>query len=128
MSRYLSALKISENVGVTNLKNLNNLPCEFQKVTCAEPKEPKKPTFASSLGSLGSSPAPFPIKKASNSTDVDVDNAVHFRWLIHYTDRDPVITTFSPEVNHAGALAYSQGAVAAVPVGKESMRRISGVE
>ncbi len=38
-----------------------------------------------------------------------------FRWLIHFSDRDPITVTFSPEVSHAGALACP-GAVAAEPV------------
>ena len=39
-----------------------------------------------------------------------------FRWLIHFTDRDPVEVTFSPMVNHAGALACYPDAVAAEPM------------
>ena len=51
MSRYLSALKISE-------KGIGD-----------EPKKPKQPTFASSLGSLGTRPPPFEINQAANDDD-----------------------------------------------------------
>lgn len=36
-------------------------------------------------------------------------------WLIHFTDRDPVPASFSPEVTHAEALACYPDAVAAEP-------------
>ena len=48
MSRYLSALKVSENIAVEKLKNLKNLP------------------LTSLLGSLGAPPALFEIKQAAN--------------------------------------------------------------
>ena len=40
----------------------------------------------------------------------------HFAWLIHFTDRNPLRVTFSPEVDHAGALACHPDAVAAEPI------------
>ena len=39
-----------------------------------------------------------------------------FRWLIHFTDREPVTATFSPQATHAEALACYSDAVAAEPV------------
>lgn len=36
-------------------------------------------------------------------------------WLIHFTDRDPVTLSFSPEVTHSEALAAYPDAVAAEP-------------
>ena len=42
-----------------------------------------------------------------------------FGWLIHFTDRDLLTVTFSPEVNHAEALANYPRAVAAEPLGGE---------
>jgi hypothetical protein len=36
-------------------------------------------------------------------------------WLIHFTDRDSEVTTFSPEVTHAEALDCYPDAVAAEP-------------
>ena len=53
--------------------------------------------------------------QAANDTEHDLDTLVCFAWLIHFTDREPVTVTFSPEVNHAGALACYPDAVAAEP-------------
>ena len=39
----------------------------------------------------------------------------YWKWLIHFTDRDPVTVTFSPEATHAEALAIYPDAVAAEP-------------
>jgi len=98
MSRYLSALKISENVEGTNLKNLKN------------------PLEGSSLGFLGTPPPPFEIDQAANDDTDPAENVAHFAWLIHFADREPVTVTFSPIVNHAGALACYPDAVAAEPI------------
>ena len=42
--------------------------------------------------------------------------SVSFGWLIHFLDRDPMYVTFSPEVDHAGAMAGYPDAVAAEPM------------
>ena len=117
MSRYLSALKKSESAQMTNLINLKNLPSTKDD----EPKEPKKPPFASSLGFLGSSYKDIENNQASND---DPEKAVHYAWLIHFTDRNPLSVTFSPMATHGEALANYPDAVAAEPVGQDSMRRI----
>lgn len=44
-----------------------------------------------------------------------VDNAARFMWLMHFTDRDPILSSFWPEVTHAEALASYPDAVAAEP-------------
>ena len=98
MSRYLSALKISENGGMTNLKNLKN------------------PLEDSSLGFLGSPPPPFEINQAANDGTEQAGNVACFAWLIHFADRNPLEVTFSPMVNHAGALACYPDAIAAEPL------------
>ena len=98
MSRYLSALKISENVGATTLQNLQN------------------PLEDSFVGFVGTPPPHFEINQAANDTDQAVDNLARFRWLIHFTDREPVEVTFSPMATHAEVLAHWPGAVAAEPM------------
>jgi hypothetical protein len=98
MGRYLNALKTSGNGGGTTLINLKN-PFE---VGC--------------LGSLGTPPPCFEINQAANDNQKHGDNVPRFGWLIHFTDRDPLTVTFSPEVNHAEALACYPDAVAAEPM------------
>lgn len=44
------------------------------------------------------------------------DTATSFAWLIHFTDRDPLQVSFSPEVTHAEALASYPDAVTAEPI------------
>ena len=98
MSRYLSALKISENVGGANLKNLKN------------------PLQGRSLGFLGTPPPPFEINQAANDDTDQAENVACFAWLIHFADREPLPVTFSPMATHAAALACYPGAVAAEPI------------
>lgn len=38
------------------------------------------------------------------------------RWLLHFTDHDPVDVTFSPPASHAEVLVHSPGAIAAEPL------------
>ena len=110
MSRYLSALKISE-------KGIGD-----------EPKKPKQPTFASSLGSLGTRPPPFEINQAANDDDKLVNNVAIFRWLIHFSDRESVEVTFTPEATHGEVLERYPGAVAAEPVPVPSRRTAANGE
>ena len=39
-----------------------------------------------------------------------------WRWLLHYTDREPLEVSFSPPVTNAEALTWYPGAMAAEPV------------
>ena len=110
MSRYLSALKISE------------------KVAGEEPKKPKQPPFPSSLGSLGTPPPRFEINQAANDDDQAVDNFARFRWLIHFADREPVEVTFSPMATHNEVLAHWPGAVAAEPMQEKPGRALTDSE
>ena len=98
MSRYLSALKISENSGATPLQNLQT------------------PLEDSFVGFVGTPPPRFEINQAANDDDQAVDNFARFRWLIHFADREPVEVTFSPMATHSEALAHWPGAVAAEPM------------
>ena len=50
-----------------------------------------------------------------------------FRWLIHFTDRDSLMATFTPEATHSEVLASYPGAVAAEPV-PEANRSPTGSE
>ena len=43
----------------------------------------------------------------------------HYRWRIHYADREPEIMTFTPEETLAGVFAWRPDAVAAEPVIKD---------
>lgn len=40
----------------------------------------------------------------------------HFRWLLHFQDRDPVEHTFLPELTHAEVMAWHPDAIAAEPM------------
>jgi hypothetical protein len=55
----------------------------------------------------------------AQNTNAEV-NARYFGWLIHFTDREPLTVAFSPEVNHADALACYPDAVAAEPMPEPS--------
>ena len=98
MSRYLSALKTSENGAGTTLQNLQN------------------PPFDSFVGFVGTPPRPFEIKPAANDDTDPAENVARFAWLIHFDDREPVMVTFSPMATHAAALACYPDAVAAEPI------------
>lgn len=105
MGRYLNALKKNESGGVGCLINLTN------------------PVEVGSLGLLGTPPQTFEINHAANEAQGRVENsAVSFVWLIHFTDRDPLQVSFSPELNHEAALACYPDAVAAEPVA-DALRR-----
>lgn len=95
MGRYLDALKKSENGGEPTLINLKN------------------PPSPSILGFLGSPPPTFEINHAANDP---LPGTRHFRWLIHFPDRDPVEHTFLPELTHAEVLEWHQDATAAEPI------------
>ena len=110
MSRYLSALKISKNLAGPNQNNLNNL------------------SFPSSLGSLGSSPTAFENNQASNDDGQIAANNVSFTWLLHFTGREPVIVTFSPEVIQVIALANYPSAVAVDLVNANSRQTVTELE
>ena len=98
MSRYLSALKISENGGATTLQNLQN------------------PLEDSFVGFVGTPPPPFEINQAANDDTDQAENVAYFAWLIHFSDREPVKVTFSPMATHSAALACYPDAVAAEPI------------
>ena len=40
----------------------------------------------------------------------------HYRWLLHFADREPLTVAFSPAANHAEALAGYPSALAAEPI------------
>jgi hypothetical protein len=74
---------------------------------------------------------PFYIKgsnQAANNTISANDITLNFRWLIHFSDREPVICSFSPMVNHTGALAYSPRTVAAEPITNEPKQSATNTE
>jgi hypothetical protein len=110
MGRYLNALKTSGNGGGTTLINLKN------------------PLDVGCLGSLGTPPPCFEIIQAANDNQKHGDNVPPFGWLIHFTDRDPLTATFSPELNHADALACHTDAVAAEPVADRLKRPLTKAE
>lgn len=60
-------------------------------------------------------PANGQTGKPANDGQKQVGGLASFAWLIHFTDREPLYVTFSPEVTHAIALASYPGAVAAEP-------------
>jgi hypothetical protein len=52
----------------------------------------------------------------ANLSESETYTVGHFSWLMHFIDRNPLVVTFSPEVSHAGALAFYPDAVAAEPI------------
>jgi hypothetical protein len=98
MGRYRDALKKVENTETGSLINLKN------------------PLDSSSLGFLGTPPAHFENNQAANDENDQAESRACFAWLIHFTDRNPMAATFSPMVDHAGALACYPDAVAAEPI------------
>lgn len=97
MGRYLDLLKISEKAEGENQQNQQNPPA---------------PSF---VGFVGTPPPTFEKNHAEPAPELSVDNMPRFKWLIHFTDRDPLTVSFSPEATHAEALASYPDAVAAEP-------------
>lgn len=98
MGRYLDALKNNEKVGDDS------------------PKKPKELEKGGFLGLLGSPPPTFEKNNAANDHEEVAENIRHFRWLIHFPDRDPVETTCLPEPTHGEVLAMYPDATAAEPI------------
>lgn len=98
MGRYLDALKKVEKVG----DDYPNKPKELEK--------------GGILGLLGTPPPRFEINNAANDGDQDNDNNRHYRWLIHFPERDPVHTCCLPEPTHAEVMAMYPDAIAAEPM------------
>ncbi len=145
MGRYLDDLKKSESGGGGYLINLKNPLSDFSKQGGRVPKEPKKPTFASSLGLLGTPPGPFQkiheqkdvgptkpeeggflgflgappgtlkINQAANDPPHEAEQSTHFGWLIHYADRGPMFVSLSPMATHEEVLKAHPDAMAAEP-------------
>lgn len=55
-------------------------------------------------------------KRFFSANDPTPDLTPHYGWLIHFTDREPVYVTYSPEATHAEVLRGYPAAVAAEPV------------
>ena len=102
-------------------------PAEIAKSETCPPAIPaisaipqqRKEVNDSGIAEIARIAAPVILKiknQAANDTEQAVDNLICFAWLIHFTHREPVTVTFSPEVNHAGALACYPDAVAAEPI------------
>ncbi len=51
------------------------------------------------------------------------NDARHFRWLIHFPERDPVETTCLPEPTHAEVLTMYPDAIAAEPIPERTRRK-----
>jgi hypothetical protein len=65
---------------------------------------------------------PLEEKKSLSPKQDEPENVVandatptSWRWLLHFTDRNPLIVSFSPEASHAEVLADYPDAVAAEP-------------
>jgi hypothetical protein len=56
------------------------------------------------------------VVEALKAASAPSGTSVHWRWLIHFADKEPVEVSFSPEVTHAEVLALYPAAVAAEPV------------
>ncbi len=107
MARYLDALRKSGSSPPGHLQNLQN------------PREKGSEGFEGAPGGAfpnpgapASSPGPHPTPLAPGATVVGTASA---RWLIHHADCAPIEVTFSPPVDHAGAMAVYPEAAAAQP-------------
>lgn len=105
MGRYLDALKKSGKVGEREPNKPNKPP--------ASPIANGKSSF---LGFLGTPPPTLETIFSANDDTKQPDTAISFAWLIHFTDREPLTVSFSPEVTQAEALASYPDAVAAEPI------------
>lgn len=135
MGRYLDALK-------NNLKHAGGVPKkpkELPKSNSLGFLGSSPPCFENTRGnSLGFLGTPQPLFEKSSEQDLSGGNPIilleerpqdlpepdndpaanirHFRWLVHYPDRDPEINTFTPELTHGEVLAWKTDAIAAEPM------------
>jgi hypothetical protein len=108
MARYLDALR---NSGSTHLGHLQNLQNPHEKGSEGFEGAPGG-AFFPKPGLPANSPGPHATPLAPRATVVGTASA---RWLIHHADRAPIEVTFSPPVDHAGAMAAYPEAAAAQP-------------
>jgi len=84
------------------------------KVPAGEPKETKELPKPNCLGFLGSPVGQFEKIEAGEPANDPTRTA--WRWLIHFSDRNPLEVAFSPEATHGEVLDCYPDALAAEPI------------
>lgn len=96
-------------------------------------REPEKPASATLATSATFTHSPTvnngkvarvaTVAVAKSGTDLPEDDTRHFRWLVHFSDRDPVEVYCSPDATHAEILECYPDALAAEPI-PERIKRV----
>lgn len=87
--------------------NLAEVSAKPAPVKACTPATPATPEIINAEVNVGNN-----LPEAANDSSHDR----HFRWLIHFPDRDPVEHTFLPELTHAEVMAWHPDAIAAEPM------------
>ena len=91
-------------IPATHAQELTGTVARIATVAVASPKEAETDGGNSSRSSNNSSSKPCERK------------TVHYRWLIHFSDRNPLEVAFSPAATHAEVLDTYPSALAAEPI------------
>lgn len=78
--------------------------------------EPTKPTKGASDGFVGSIPGAYENIHTENDANETRNLGEHWRWRIHFADRNPVEVYCDPHETHAGILKCYPDALAAEPL------------
>lgn len=78
--------------------------------------EPTKPTKGASDGFVGSIPGAYENIHAENDANETRNQEEHWRWLVHFSDREPVEVYCDPDETHAGILKCYPDALGAEPI------------
>lgn len=109
---------------------LDNLLAKMEQRATATPETP------CNLGWVSAKPAPVKactlatpetpqIINAVVNAGTDAPDARHFRWLVHFSDRDPVEVRCSPDATLGEILDCRPDAIAAEPIRDISGKGIS---
>jgi hypothetical protein len=72
-------------------------------------------TTCPECGDLFEKDAAIESDMRGNSINTREQEPVHYRWLLHFADREPLEVAFSPPANHADVLDTFPEAAAAEP-------------
>lgn len=78
--------------------------------------EPTKPPKGASDGFVGSIPGAYENIHTGNDANETRNQGEHWRWLVHFADRDSVEVYCDPHETHVGILKCYPDALAAEPI------------
>lgn len=78
--------------------------------------EPTKPTKGASDGFVGSIPGAYENIHAENDANVTRNQEEHWRWLVHFADREPVEVYCNPDADLANIMQTYPDALGAEPI------------